>query len=277
MNTIERAYPEVDTFKMSGLLRWLDQWAWRKSPRVIVSSENLKKQLTSEYGWRDDVDIVPHGVEGGDKHIHSALSSKSNFGIEANDFVVGFVGRLDPCKDLPFVFRALKQLPNDVNVKFLVVGDGPDEQRLKLIASELGVMDKIVWAGRLDEPSEGYAVMDVMVLPSVYESFGNVVLEAMSAGCGVIARRYEEDAREPVWTASEELIHDGKTGWLVGSHDHEQLSRLINELSQRNTLVKKVGEFAKEKAHAYTWTDTTKKYCEILGVDRMVSEIRQAA
>ena len=276
MNLVARRHPHVTTMRTAYTLRGLDRLAYRLAPRVVVGAHNLRQQFETHFGPHKNINVVPHGVA-----IPSSLPShekaRHQRRFAEDDFVIGFVGRLDPTKDLGFLFEALSSRPFDHQVKLLIVGDGPDKLRLDKLAAERDLTDRIVWAGHCQDPNNAYAAMDVMVLPSVYEAFGNVVPEAMVAGVPVIGRRRDPDPRRPVLTASEELIRHGQTGLLVDPHDPADLARQLAVLQMFPGGCQAMGRQARRHAMARLWTVVVSDYLSMLGHLPAEHRLRNAA
>jgi glycosyltransferase involved in cell wall biosynthesis len=229
-----------------------------------VSSKNLLAQFEAALGPRESVYVVPLGVETPTPPTDRPWA-REIFGYKPDMFVIGFVGRLDPCKDLGFLFEACAAAQLPPNARLLIVGDGPDRERLERLAIERGVNDRILWAGRLAEPHAAYAAMDLFVLPSVYEAFGNVVLEAMALGVPVIARRRSADPRRPVLVANEELIDHGQSGRLVDAHDPADLAAELRRLSTQPMLLRAMGRQARFRSRDRSWDAAAHAYMTILG------------
>ena len=99
---------------------------------------------------------------------------------------VGFLGRLHPKKNLDIVIKSVAQLDDEVILR--VAGDGPDRDRLLRLANDLRVDKQITWVGFVeahDKPEFLHSI-DVLVMPSAYESFGIAAAEALGAGVAVI-------------------------------------------------------------------------------------------
>lgn len=281
MRRIHRAYPFVSTFRCSALLERLDRLAYRRAPRVIVSSDNLRRQMFDAYGPRDNIHVVPFGVDVEQPAPPQHLARR-RFAIRPDAFVVGYVGRLDPCKDLGHLFHAFAAARCRTRAAMLIVGDGPDASRLNELAHSLRLTDRIIWAGRLDDPTEALAAMNVMVLPSLYEAFGNVILEAMSVATPVIARRRADDPARPVLTASDELIRHGETGLLIDSHDPADLSDRLDQLHLSPPLNVTLARNARRDTIGRTWRRTVERYLHLLdlpvaGRDPLDAPARRAA
>jgi len=135
--------------------------------------------------------------------------------------IVGVVGRLRREKGHVFLLDAFRAVTLSVpEAMLLVVGDGPDREGLRAQARSLAVDDRVVWWGerRSEELPRLYAAMDLVVIPSLFEGFGLVALEAMAAGRPVVAS---------ATGGLMEIIVDGVTGVLVPAGDRDALARAM--------------------------------------------------
>ena len=132
--------------------------------------------------------------------------------------IVGTIGRLDTQKGHDLLVRALPGLPD---VTAVVVGEGPEREALVSLARELEVDDRLVLTGWRDDARDLLATFDVFALPSRFEGFPLVVLEAMLASLPVVAA--------DVGSVSEAVV-DGETGVLVDAEDVGSLAAAIGAL-----------------------------------------------
>ncbi len=260
MRHIGLTHPQVTTMRRPRRLVWLDRVAYRRARCVVVSSENVRRQLERWYGARSGVNVVPHGVEPSEPVTGDERdTARRRWGIDGDAFVAGFVGRLDPCKGFEYLFEGCAGgLAADG--RLLVVGGGPDHQRARRLAEQAGLADRIVWAGDLEDPRQAYAAIDALVLPSIYEAYGNVVPEAMSHGVAVLARRGDG---EGVLTAADELIREGETGFTTDPHDAGDLAKRLRELAGDPDLLRAIGRRARDAAQP--WETTVQEYERLLG------------
>jgi glycosyltransferase involved in cell wall biosynthesis len=121
----------------------------------------------------------------------TSVSQKKKSGVQSRPTQLGTVSRLVPQKNLPLLLSALKELNsiNSSSFELAVMGTGPLEKELQSIAVGLGIEKSVSWKGQSKDTLAFYHSLDVFVLPSDYEGFGLVLLEAMSQGIPVVARR----------------------------------------------------------------------------------------
>ncbi len=120
-------------------------------------------------------------------------------------------------KGIDEVLNAVPHLAKEVpNIAYLIVGDGNDRERLKDKARSLGILDRVVFAGYVEEAEKAdhYRLADAYVMPSRGEGFGIVYLEAMACGVPVVGSKLD---------ASSEALMDGKLGILVDPFNQEEL------------------------------------------------------
>ena len=109
-------------------------------------------------------------------------------GMAPAGLVIGWAGRLVPIKGLTTLLEAFALLPAGLATsRLLLVGDGPDRAVLAALAAQLGIADRVEFAGFLDDPASWLARMDVFALPSLHEGFPVALLEAMAAGLPCVA------------------------------------------------------------------------------------------
>jgi len=153
--------------------------------------------------------VVHNGVKlpGTEEYEESILKLRAELGISPQDKIVGFIGRLNTPKGVHAYIRMVPIVRTQYpNAKIIIVGDGPMRQELENYAESLGVRDDIAFLGFRRDARLIMRLLDVLVVPSIRESFGNVVIEAAFAKKPVVASCVDGLA---------ETIVDGKTGFLV--------------------------------------------------------------
>lgn len=157
------------------------------------------------------------------------LAARQKFGMPSDALVIGMVARLSYPKDQATLLRALQQLLHQgENVYGVIVGSGPAKNYLITLVNELGINERVVFAGQQEDVAPFLSMMDLFVLSSFWEGMPNAVLEAMSMGLPVVAADVAGTA---------EAVLDNQTGFLVppGNVDAlaERLLRLIHDAGLR--------------------------------------------
>jgi glycosyltransferase involved in cell wall biosynthesis len=210
------------------LLKALRSWWTRRADRVIVPSRYLARWVV---GWgvpAEKIVVIYNAVEPVDGVEPLPVPLKTP--IKAVT-----VGRLIPLKRVDGLLEALKELPD---LGLVVVGDGPERLRLERRARELGVSDRVYFAGQRSK-KEALGLMaacDLFVLNSVHEGLPHVVLEAMALGLPVVAT---------VAGGTPEVVRDGETGVLVPGR-YGTLGASLSALARDPALRRRLGRAARQ-------------------------------
>lgn len=211
--------PEGLNAKRLTIRRFLDSWI----QEYTCVSQHLKHWLCEVAGVKKTVTQIYNGVDAR-RYCSGGRGGaiRTDLGLSEKTFVIGIVGRLDPIKDHPTLFRAFNEVRKlEPDARLLIVGDGPERARLEDLAGE-GI---IFLGNRLDIP-EILQALDVFVLPSLNEGISNTILEAMAVGIPVVASRVG---------GNPELVEHGETGILVPPGDSETIaSALLTYLHNPN-------------------------------------------
>jgi glycosyltransferase involved in cell wall biosynthesis len=169
------------------LSKLLSRFVLKRSFASISISKAVANYLkiSGEMSSKQNNHVIYYGL------TETSVSPRSNLGIVARPIQIGTVSRLVPQKNLPLLLRALREINSQESPGFhlTIVGSGPLKKELQSLSADLGIEELITWKGQLQEVIPFYHSLDVFVLPSDYEGFGLVLLEAMSQGIPVIARR----------------------------------------------------------------------------------------
>jgi glycosyltransferase involved in cell wall biosynthesis len=200
----------------------IEGWLCDESWRVITCSYYMRHHVSWSLRAPDyKICVIPNGVD----------VTKFNFGFDywqvRNRFADGsekillFVGRLVPEKGLDVLIAALPNiLSSGINAKIVVVGEGPQREQYQRMANDYGLAHKILFLGYIDDWTLRalYRVADVTVVPSKFEPFGIVALEAMAARCPLVV--------SAVGGLNEIIDHEG-TGLKVPINDSDALARSV--------------------------------------------------
>jgi glycosyltransferase involved in cell wall biosynthesis len=156
------------------------------------------------------------------------------------DLVVGFLGRIHPKKNLDLLIEAIHSLPG--HIRLVVAGDGPAAHETRKLASARGIDDRVTWLGFVppERRAEFFDGVDVVVMPSTFESFGMSAAEAMLHGVPVIVSRR---------TGISELIQR-HGGGLIVTPDVPAVAGAIRRLEARGEAMAELGEQAQAAVRA---------------------------
>ncbi|MFK7788650.1 MAG: glycosyltransferase family 4 protein [Phycisphaeraceae bacterium] len=275
MTHVARTIPEMAPLGRSYLARKLDRYAYKHAATVIDESHNLLQQHQHYYGPRPNTLVIPNPAS----MPEHTTCQRERFGLTPEQFVIGFVGRPgDPCKDLPFLIDALKSQAMPHHARLLIVGGGAQLDQAQQWIKDAGLSHHTIWTGDLENPSPAFAAMNTFVLPSRFETFGNVIVEAHAHGLPALARGAHFTSIPPVYTASGELIDNGVTGYVVDSHDPAELGAKLLLMATNPAIAIEMGRVAKQRAASYTWADVADRYLQAVGLDAQpIASARLAA
>jgi D-inositol-3-phosphate glycosyltransferase len=175
---------------------------------------------------------------------------RRRLGLPQDEPVLLYVGRIEPLKGIDILIRAAAQ--TEGRFRLLVVGgDSQDAERkedLRRLAEELGIAGNVIFQ---DAVSHGrlplyYNAADVCVVPSYYESFGLVALEAMACGVPVVASRVG---------GLRETVQDGRTGYLVPWRCPEPFAERLELLLANEPLRRSLGRMARSAVERFRWAE----------------------
>lgn len=187
----------------------------------------------------DKLRIVHNGVDPSLYAIEDNRDYLSNFGIDADDFVVGIVAALRPEKDHETLLRATVMLLKDLpRTKVLVVGDGPERARLEDLSTDLGIAENVVFTGSRGDVRWILPALDVVVLCSVTECFPLSVLEAMACARPVVCSDVGGVG---------EMVQNGVTGYLIPPREPRVLSDRLRDVLSDTRLAHRMGQAGRRR------------------------------
>ncbi len=240
-----------------------------RADRIIVATLAEQTQLRFLYKATDRrLEIIPPGVDL--SHFYEIPSDEAKLfvGLKPDNRMILFVGRIEPLKGVDTLIRAMSSL--DANkqgrpVHLAIIGGEPEASpldmsaemtKLQQLCDDLGLDQSVVFLGkrRQDTLPYYYSAAEVVVMPSHYESFGMVALEAMACGTPVIA----SDVGGLGF-----LVQDGVTGFTVPNGEPDLLCDRLNLLLGDSDLRAKMGRSAAEYAQDYSWERIARRIMDI--------------
>lgn len=214
--------------------------------KFIAVSVKVGDFLKREVGIEPSkVLIVQNGVEY-DKFVFSDLDKaggRNLFGFTAEDKIIGTVARIHKQKGHSYLLHAAKEVIKEVpGVKFLIVGEGPLRSKMEKLSADLNIKEKVVFAGFYKNIPLIMSILDLFVLPSLWEGLPITVLEAMAMRKAVIATDV---------SGNSEVVEDNVSGVLVPPKRPHCLARAIIRLLKDDRLRVKMGEAGYHKGRSF--------------------------
>ena len=245
---------------------WLEDLIYTKDKFYIAISESIKQELMSHFQIPEkQIFIVYHGVdatefcpfEQNDQRRKKRDEIRSAYGINADEFVFILVGALNERKGVRETIEAFSLLPAALQAKaiFMVVGGG-DRALYEKLAQDRGLSKRVKIVGHQKEVNYFYSAADAFILPSHYEPFGLVILEAMACGLPTIVSKT---------AGASELIVDGVSGLLIHNpQDTQEIAGYLIKVLQSEELSRNLGRSARAVAEQHTWKKVGGRYVEVI-------------
>ncbi|MBA3922526.1 MAG: glycosyltransferase family 1 protein [Nostocaceae cyanobacterium] len=226
-------YETVATIPMIATTRLaVEKMLLETAERVVATSPQEQDHMRSLVSKQGNIDIIPCGTDIHRFGFIDRASARAELAIPSEAKVVFYVGRFDPRKGIETLVRAIAQsaFRGDPNLRLIIGGgsrpgqsDGMERDRIESIVAELGIADITTFPGRLGDEilPTYYAAADVCVVPSHYEPFGLVAVEAMASCTPVVA----SDVGGLQFT-----IVDEETGLLATPQDSSAFSTAIDRI-----------------------------------------------
>lgn len=236
----------------------LEKNAIMNSTNVFLSTKR-KEQTIEHFRLKDNEKqfmVVPPGVD--TKKFspnYITFSSRETFKIIA-------LARLAKDKNFQCIIQSVKELKQQgYNVHLTIVGDGVYKSELLQLVRDLKLVGNVTFAGRQQDVENWYNKNHLFVLPSLYEGFGNVYVEAMASGLPVIAISGNNNKYN---VAVDEIIDHGIDGFLMKENNPNELAKYVKYFIENPNKISEMGQNAREKAtKVFTWKNTIDRMLKI--------------
>jgi glycosyltransferase involved in cell wall biosynthesis len=235
--------------------RFANRILGRFPSRVFAVSEDLKRHLEGEGFAPDALEVIYNGIEVGpapDAALREDV--RQALGVDAGTFVVGTIARLDPVKDLGSLIGAAATLRGVLPITVVIVGDGPERNRLEAEAQRLGIKREVRFLGHREDARRWLAGCDVYVNCSISEGVSLTILEAMAAALPIVATRVG---------GTPEVV-DAASGRLIPSRDARALSEALLELAGNPGVRAALGRSARQRLETrFTLERMVREYADV--------------
>jgi glycosyltransferase involved in cell wall biosynthesis len=207
----------------SRVYRMLDTLVTRtRINKSIAVSCDIERQLAAKYG-ADRVVMIHNGIDCERLQLTTSPAVvRQRLGVDVTHKLIGSVGRLTPVKGYQYLLGAFRRIAErDSQVRLVLVGDGPERQRLGSLAKEYGIDKKVVFYGFTSDVGEILAALDVFVLSSLHEGISISLLESLALGIPSVVTAVG---------GNPEVVRHNETGLLVPPLDEPALADAIVSL-----------------------------------------------
>ena len=213
------------------IFRWLLKAFRPRATVAIANSQAAKAALVRAAGFEEDsICIVSNFINPSqlDPKLYDPNKARDRLGIDGDNTVVGFVGRLDPCKGVDLFINAATILcKDDERYRFVIVGDGAKRKELQDQATRSGLKEKIIFTGLCKNTAEVMIAFDMAVVPSRREAFGIAAVELMQMRIPVIASAVG---------GLVEIVRHEETGILLDELSPKAIADAIDKLAHNGSL-----------------------------------------
>lgn len=232
--------------------------------KFIANSNFLADQLFALVGDRSKMEVIYPGIDFKllNGEVFDFASKKQLMGLDDNDIILLSMGRIEPEKNLEAVIRLMPEMMQKIpNLKYVIVGDGSDLERLKGIAVNQGLKYQVIFTGPVTTDSNAksfyYQLGHIFVTASFKpEGFGISYIEAQATKTPVIASKFGGSA---------EAVKDGETGILVDPNFPAEIAKAVYELAENRDLWEKMSTAGVAWAKGFDWELQLEKIKKTIG------------
>lgn len=241
--------------KLNFLLEpYFEKKALNKSKSIIAVSNWIKNEVESIIGPANKIIYIPNGINLSKSSVKINVSDRASSIVHPSIF---YVGRLIKFKGVDILIDALYEVKKQIpEIHLYIAGAGCQLKRLERKSEILDLTENITFLGYLSEAEKEYffSESDIFVIPSRYETFGIVVLEALARGTPVIASNVG---------GIPDILGYGEYGILFNPEDVQDLTKSIVSLLSNSKLQKELSEKGIRRVQEYLWDDIAKETLDL--------------
>lgn len=252
-NNPERRFGEKAGWR-NRLLHWRMQQSYDEADQIVALSQGVAQQLV-EMGLADSDRLTVIHNAGLDDEIYETKELPINERAVPGEPLVIACGSLTEQKGYPYLLDAFHRVRGKREAKLWILGEGEQREYIESEISALGLEEDVELLGFRDNPFKFMAAADVFVLSSLWEGFGNVVVEAMACGTPVVSTDCPYGPGE--------IITHGETGLLVSPADSKALAEALLRVLDDRELRERLAENGRERARDFHAAEIGRQYLEL--------------
>jgi glycosyltransferase involved in cell wall biosynthesis len=252
-NNPERRFGEKAGWR-NRLLHWRMQQSYDEADQIVALSQGIAQQLV-EMGLADSDRLTVIHNAGLDDEIYETKEFPINERAVPGEPLLVACGSLTEQKGYPYLLDAFHRVRNEREAKLWILGEGERRDQVESKIGALGLEEEVELLGFRDNPFKFMAAADVFVLSSLWEGFGNVVVEAMACGTPVVATDCPHGPGE--------IITHRESGLLVPPANAETLAEALLRVLDDQALQERLVESGHERARDFHVAEIGRQYLEL--------------
>ncbi|MFZ9331117.1 MAG: N-acetyl-alpha-D-glucosaminyl L-malate synthase BshA [Chitinophagaceae bacterium] len=225
----DKTYAPVVTFSIN------------KSDAITAVSDNLRKETLENFDIKKDISVI-HNFVDINRFSVKPLDAFKKAIAPNGEKVILHASNFRKVKRIADVIYTFNKIKKSIPSKLLLVGDGPERHMAEELCRELGIFEETRFVGKQQDMEDIYAIADLFLLPSEYESFGLAALEAMATGTPVVATNAG---------GIPEIITHGKNGFLCDIGNVEQMSNFAISILENDKILEAFSMEARKQAERF--------------------------
>lgn len=221
-----------------------------QSDAITAVSNNLKEETYANFKIEKEIDVIYNFVDI-DRFTRKPIDAFKKAIAPDGEKVILHASNFRKVKRIADVVYTYNQIKKHIPSKLLLVGDGPERHMAEELCRELGIFDETRFVGKQQDMEEIYAIADLFLLPSEYESFGLAALEAMAAGAPVIATNTG---------GLPEIVTQGVNGYLSAVGDVANMGKDAIKILSNDKALQQFKEAAKTQASKFAINNIVPQY-----------------
>ncbi len=234
----DKTYAPVVTFSLN------------KSDAITAVSDNLRKETLDNFNIQKDISVI-HNFVDITRFAVKPMDAFKKVIAPHGEKVILHASNFRKVKRIADVIYTFNKILKSIPSKLLLVGDGPERHMAEELCRELGIFEETRFVGKQQDMEDIYAIADLFLLPSEYESFGLAALEAMAAGTPVVATNAG---------GIPEIITHNKNGFLSDVGDVENMSQHAIALLGNQHMLSTFGAAARKQAETFDIHNVVPQY-----------------
>jgi L-malate glycosyltransferase len=224
----------------------------KKANIVVAQSTDTRNNAVNYYGVKRNIEVVPLGI----KPLDQYEVSKEEMGIDKNQFVFSTIGRLVRRKNIEDLLNIFKAVNNDFPSQLLLMGSGPEKERISAQIRELGIEKNVKLLGRVSEEEKlkYLSISDLYLSTAIHEGFGIVFLEAMDFSLPIVC--YDRGGQV-------DFLKDKVTGRVIKLHDSTSFTDAVKYLISDKEIMNKINKHNKEYVKQFYIRNIANEYLNI--------------